>query len=115
MTCVFCQIIRGELPATVIYETDDWLVIADINPQAAVHVLIITKEHFASFRNLGNEQHYLMTSLMEVVQEVTEIVAADSYRLLTNSGREAGQTVMHLHWHLLAGSLKESSLASEMR
>ncbi|MCL2548035.1 MAG: HIT domain-containing protein [Symbiobacteriaceae bacterium] len=101
--CIFCRILTGELPAQVYYQDESWMVIADINPQAEVHLLFISRVHKASFADLSVHDAPLLGSLISTIGKVTGDLGITSYKLLTNVGEEAGQTISHLHWHLLAG------------
>lgn len=103
--CIFCKIVAGEIPASKVYEDDQVLVFHDIAPVAPVHVLLIPKKHIAALQDLGEEDRGLMGSLVAAAQRVAreQGVAESGYRLLTNSGKDAGQIVFHLHWHLIGG------------
>jgi len=104
MSTIFAKIISGQLPSKKIYEDDEILVIEDIHPVANVHVLIIPKEEFSSVQAIPKEKLYLMGKVIEVAQKVaTQLDVEDSYRLLTNNGPDAGQTIFHLHFHLIGG------------
>ena len=102
MDCIFCRIIRGELPSKMHYSSDNWVVIEDINPQARHHLLIISRKHIPSFSAMENGDLHLLRGLNTVVNKVSAKLDFASYQLLTNNGAAAGQTVMHLHWHLLS-------------
>lgn len=101
--CLFCRVVAGEIPATVVMEDEDTIAIEDINPQAPVHVLVIPREHSESPRALDDDR--LMGALFRTAHRVAqEKGAADSgYRLLFNVGPDANQTVMHTHLHVLGG------------
>jgi histidine triad (HIT) family protein len=103
--CLFCRIIAGELSATQIYADDDVVAIRDIAPQAPTHVLLLARKHVASLRELGPEQAGLMDRLFAAAARLAEQegVSADGYRLVVNVGRNGGQTVDHLHVHMLGG------------
>ena len=103
--CIFCRILAGTLPATVVFQNQWWIVIKDINPQAPVHLLVIAKEHLDSFAALAQRQAEAFQQLPNTVREVAALSGVESYRLLTNVGSDAGQTVQHLHWHFLAGEV----------
>ena len=106
--CIFCHILAGTLPATVVYQNQWWIVIKDINPQAAVHLLIIAKEHLESFAELTSLHAEALLQLPQTVREVALLQQVSSYRLITNIGADAGQTVPHLHWHFLAGEVLDA-------
>ncbi len=103
--CVFCRISRGEIPATVVHEDEDLLVFEDLNPQAPTHLLIIPRAHVASVDDLHDGERDLVGGLILAARDVarSQGVAEDGYRLVANTGRDGGQTVDHLHVHLLAG------------
>lgn len=103
--CIFCKIVAGEIPASKVYEDDQVLAFHDIAPVAPVHVLLIPKKHIAAIQELREEDLGLVGSLVAAAQQVAmeKGVAESGYRLLTNSGKDAGQVVFHLHWHLIGG------------
>lgn len=98
--CVFCKIVRGELPSTKEYEDDNVLVIRNIDPKADIHLLIIPKKHVATFLDLRSE----MNNLVEIIQKVIKNKGIESgYKLVINGGKH--QQVPHFHLHLLAGKI----------
>ena len=101
--CVFCRIISGELPSTKIYEDSLVAAFRDIRPATPVHVLIVPREHVAGLSDCGPEHRELLGHLLLAAGKVAELEKITSYRLLINNGREAGQTVFHLHAHVLGG------------
>ncbi|MBL7119992.1 MAG: histidine triad nucleotide-binding protein [Dehalococcoidia bacterium] len=103
--CLFCRIIAGKIPASIVYQDDDVVAIRDIDPQAPTHLLVMPKEHIVSLIELGPEQRELTANLIYVANELArrEGVAERGYRLAVNCGREGGQAVGHLHFHLLGG------------
>ena len=105
MACLFCQIASGAIPASVIYRDDDVTAFRDINPQAPIHVLIIPNHHVDSIADFGTDEAVLLGRLIEVANQLArqEGIAETGYRLVTNRGPNAGQTVAHFHWHLLGG------------
>lgn len=104
MTTIFGQIIAGKLPAEKVYEDDRILVIKDLHPVAPVHLLIIPKKEIKDLQSLTPEDATLLLDVVRVAQEVAEEYGvADGYRLLTNNGPAAGQTIFHLHFHLIGG------------
>ncbi|MCC8068495.1 MAG: histidine triad nucleotide-binding protein [Ruminococcus sp.] len=104
MDCLFCKIINGEIPSTKIYEDDKVLVFKDINPIAPIHWLIIPKHHLTSVQDVTSENSSIVAYIFEVVSKLTKDNGIESYRIITNCGDDAGQTVKHLHFHLLAGT-----------
>ena len=103
--CLFCKILAGEIPSSKVAEGEDWLAFHDVSPQAPVHVLIIPREHVESVAHLDPTSGTLGGHLIQAAAEVARKlgVAEDGYRLVTNSCARAGQSVFHLHIHLLAG------------
>jgi histidine triad (HIT) family protein len=103
--CLFCKIVAGKISSEIVYQDDMVIVIRDINPQAPVHLLVMPKEHIPSLRELGPEQAQLTAHLLHVANEMArkEGVAERGYRVATNCGREGGQAIPHLHFHLLGG------------
>jgi histidine triad (HIT) family protein len=107
MNCLFCKIVAGEIPAQKIYEDEHSLAFRDINPQAPVHVLLIPRRHIASLNEATSEDHKLLGHLMCVAPRIAqqEGIAEKGYRTVVNTGAEAGQSVSHIHVHILGGRL----------
>jgi len=103
--CLFCAIVAGEIPATTVLETDRILAFRDINPQARTHVLVIPKTHYPDVAALAAADAALLGEVIGVVQQVAaaDAVAETGYRVVFNTGAEAGQIVPHVHAHLLGG------------
>jgi histidine triad (HIT) family protein len=103
--CLFCRIVAGEIPADVVLSTPDLMAFRDINPQAPTHILIIPKAHVASVSDLDPDQAELMGKLFLAARELAERegIAQEGYRMVVNAGAAAGQTVFHIHMHLLGG------------
>lgn len=103
--CIFCKIARRELDAAVIYEDDQCVAFEDLNPQAPVHVLVIPKKHLADFGEADAADAQLLGHLCRVCENVAELkgIAADGYRVVANKGALSGQSVFHLHLHVLGG------------
>lgn len=104
MDCVFCKIISGDIPSSKVYE-DEWVVaFKDLEPQAPVHVLIVPKEHIASAVEITAENSFLIAKVFEAVAKIAkEMDLKDGFRIVNNCGEKAGQTVMHIHFHMMAG------------
>lgn len=102
--CIFCKIIAGEIPSQRVYEDESVYAFRDISPQAPVHILIVPKEHVASVAELTAENSRLAAKCLEVAAKLagTENLK-NGFRLISNTGSDAGQTVFHLHFHLLGG------------
>ena len=103
--CIFCKIIAGEIPSKKVYEDDSILVFRDINPQAPVHVLMVPKEHIPSANEIAPETAAVAGHIFAKVGEIATLlgVADSGYRVINNCGVDGGQTVAHLHFHLLGG------------
>jgi histidine triad (HIT) family protein len=103
--CLFCRIVAGELPADVVAETERTIAFRDINPQAAVHTLVVTRDHHPNVAALGAADPALLAELISAGAAVADRqgVAGSGYRLLLNTGADAGQTVFHVHVHVLGG------------
>lgn len=104
-SCLFCRIARGELGAKFLYEDADVLAFADLHPQAPVHVLVIPRRHVASLAESTPADDALLGQILAAVRKVARQLGVDTagYRTVLNSGAQAGQSVLHLHAHLLAG------------
>jgi histidine triad (HIT) family protein len=100
--CIFCKIVKGEIPNQTILEDEDFLAFNDINPSRKIHVLIIPKEHYDSFDVIPPKIMANMTDFIHKVASKLDI-RKDGYRLITNIGSDGGQEVPHLHFHLLGG------------
>jgi histidine triad (HIT) family protein len=107
MSCIFCKIISGEAPATIIYRDEQVIAIRDIHPIARTHILVITIRHIASVNELETGDETLVGHMVLVAKELARQagVAEHGYRLMINTGVHGGQTVPHLHVHLIAGKL----------
>lgn len=105
MDCLFCKIINGEIPSAKVYEDDKVYAFRDIEPQAPVHVLIIPKEHIASANELTEENASVVGHIFAVAAKIAkdEGIAEGGYRIVNNCGEDGGQTVKHLHFHMLGG------------
>ena len=103
--CPFCAIAEGETQADIVHESDDVLAFRDTNPQAPVHILVITKRHVPSVRELGEEPPELVAELVRAAARIAKQEGIDErgWRLVTNVGADGHQTVPHLHLHLLGG------------
>ncbi|MDE6592719.1 MAG: histidine triad nucleotide-binding protein [Oscillospiraceae bacterium] len=102
--CLFCKIIKGEIPSDKVYEDDLCYAFKDINPVAPIHVLVIPKEHIASCGEITSENSAATAHIFEVISKLAkELDLKDGFRVVSNCGEAAGQTVFHLHFHLLGG------------
>jgi histidine triad (HIT) family protein len=112
-TCIFCKIISGEIPATIVGENDAAVAFRDINPQAPVHLLIIPRQHIAALSEIGRLPAATVQSMLQLAADLAEAegVQQSGYRLVTNEGPDSGQSVFHLHWHLLGGATMTNEFA----
>lgn len=103
--CLFCEIINKNIPAEIIYEDSEIIVFKDINPSAPVHLLIVPKKHIESVQNLKTEDKELIAKIFFKAQDLAKEykMVRSGYRIITNTGHDAGQMVKHLHFHLLGG------------
>ncbi len=103
--CLFCRIVAGEIPAEVIHESPNTLAFRDINPQAPTHVLIVPRRHIARINDIVEADHDIVGSLFTAAKEIAaeEGLAEEGYRVVMNCNEAAGQSVFHLHLHLLGG------------
>jgi len=104
-TCIFCKIASGEISATVVYRDDALVGFRDLNPQAPCHVLLIPRKHVPSLRDLTSDDENIVGHIVRIAAQVAaaEGIAEAGFRLVANSGPDAGQSVDHLHFHLLGG------------
>ena len=103
--CLFCKIIRGEIPSDKVYEDEMVLAFNDIDKKAPVHILVIPKKHVGSLLELGDEDAALTAHIMGVIQRIAKETGVDKsgFRVVVNTGDDGGQTVHHLHFHILGG------------
>ena len=105
MDCTFCKIVAGDIPSNILHRDDDVVAFRDINPQAPVHVLIVSREHITLLSDLTKEQLALVGHMVSVANQLarSEGVCDSGYRVVINCGYQGGQLVPHLHMHLLGG------------
>lgn len=104
MDCLFCKIINGDIPSAKVYEDETVFAFRDIEPQAPVHILIIPKQHIKSAAEITSENSAVVAHIFEVAAKIAEDEGlTDGYRIVNNCGDSAGQTVKHLHFHLMGG------------
>lgn len=102
MNCIFCKIVNGEIPSSKVYEDDQVLAFNDINPAAPVHILVIPKKHIESAVALNDEDNELIAHIFKVIRLIAKEQGLDNgFRLVSNIGEDGGQTVKHLHFHIL--------------
>lgn len=104
MDCLFCKIVAGEIPSTKVFEDDRVLAFRDINPQAPTHILVIPKTHIPSVDGITEENSPLVAHIFAVIPQIAQAEGLkNGYRVVSNCGQDAGQTVPHLHFHILGG------------
>lgn len=102
--CLFCKIVAGDIPSTKVYEDDSVFAFRDIAPQAKTHILVIPKAHIASVAEINSENSAVISHIFEVIARIAKEEKLDGgYRVVSNCGDDAGQTVHHLHFHILGG------------
>ncbi len=104
MDCLFCKIVAGEIPSGKVYEDDYMYAFRDISPEAKVHVLVVPKQHIGSMDEITAENSAVVAKIFEKIPEIARMAGCESgYRVISNCGPDAGQSVMHLHFHILGG------------
>jgi histidine triad (HIT) family protein len=101
--CIFCSIVAGDIPAEVVARTETAVVFRDLNPQAPLHVLVVPRTHVANAAELADREPETVVELVRLARDIAADAGHDSYRLVFNTGAEAGQSVFHAHLHVLAG------------
>ena len=109
--CIFCKIIAREIPSDKVYEDEHVLAFRDISPQAPVHILVVPKAHIVSVAEVSAENASLVAACFAAIPEIAEREGLENgFRVISNCGQEGGQTVFHLHFHLLGGKQLEANL-----
>ena len=103
MDCLFCKIAAGEIPSKKLYEDNQVLAFYDIDPKAPVHFLVIPKQHLSGCGDVSAENSAVIAHIFEIIAKLTAENGVESYRVITKKGTDAGQTVHHLHFHVLGG------------
>ena len=104
MDCLFCKIVKGEVPSDTVYEDELVMAFKDINPAAPTHILLIPKQHIDSVNDITPENSSVLAHIFETIPQIAkEAGLEDGYRVVSNVGKQAAQTVMHLHFHILGG------------
>ena len=103
--CLFCKIVKGEVPSEKVYEDEEILAFKDIQPAAPIHILVIPKKHITSLAHMKDGDEQIIGKIYKVINQIAEEqnVKENGYRVIVNCGKDGGQEVMHLHFHLLAG------------
>ena len=102
-SCLFCKIVAGDIPADVVAQSDEAVAFRDLNPQAPTHVLVVPRAHYADAAALADSEPATVASLVALARDVAHGDGLDDYRLVFNTGADAGQTVFHTHLHVLGG------------
>lgn len=102
--CIFCKIVSGEIPSTKVYEDNDVIAFKDLNPQAPIHILVVPKKHYANVLDV-EENDNIIAKIYNAINKIAkqENFEKDGFRIINNCGENAGQTVMHMHFHIIAG------------
>lgn len=103
MDCVFCKIVRKELPSDILQESDKAVIFKDIRPLAPVHYLIVSKKHISSIKDISHDDEAMLGHLVLMAKEAAENLNLQGYKLVFNVGRDGGQIIDHIHLHLLGG------------
>ena len=112
MDCIFCKIIAGDIPSTKVYEDEQVYAFRDINPQAPTHILVIPKAHICGVCDITAENSSVVAHIFEVIPQIAKAEGLDGgYRVVSNCGSDAGQTVFHLHFHILGGKALSLEMA----
>ena len=110
--CIFCKIIAGDIPSTKVYEDETVYAFRDINPQAPTHILVIPKDHIGSVAEITAENSGVVAHIFEVIAKIAKEEGLEGgYRVVSNCGADAGQTVFHLHFHILGGKALSLEMA----
>ncbi len=104
MDCIFCKIANGQIPSNKVYEDEKILAFYDINPEAKIHVLVVPKQHIESADSINSDNSYYISYIFEKIPVIASLAGiTNGYRIITNSGPDSCQSVMHLHFHILGG------------
>lgn len=101
--CIFCKIIKKELPSEILFENNELVAISDINPKAPVHILVLSKAHIVSIKEIDEQSVVLVAQMALLAKKIAETKNIKGYKLVFNVGREGGQVIDHLHMHFLGG------------
>lgn len=102
--CIFCKIVKGDIPSAKVYEDEDMIIIKDLNPQAPVHLLLIPKEHYANIVEMSDAQAQTLAKCLKKLSTLTDKLGLQNgFRLVSNKGEDGCQSVGHLHMHILGG------------
>lgn len=102
--CIFCSIIKGDIPCNKVYEDDNVLAFHDIAPKADTHILVVPKQHIENLAATQPHQWPIVTQVLQSINTIAKQEQLEGFRVITNNGEKGGQEVFHMHWHVLAGS-----------
>ena len=109
--CIFCKIIKGDIPSSKVFENEDVFAFRDINPQAPTHVLVVPKKHIESADCINTENSRYVTAIFEAIPEIAKTEGlTNGYRVITNVGEDGAQSVKHIHFHILGGKKLPESI-----
>ena len=109
--CIFCKIIKGDIPSSKVFENEDVFAFRDINPQAPTHVLVVPKKHIESADCINTENSRYVTAIFEAIPEIAKTEGlTNGYRVITNIGEDGAQSVKHIHFHILGGKKLPESI-----
>ncbi len=112
MDCLFCKIIKGDIPCTKVYEDETVFAFRDINPQAPVHILVVPKAHIASVHDITSQNCHVVAHIFEVIFQLAEMEGLENgYRVVSNCGPDGCQSVHHLHFHVMGGKKLSENMA----
>ena len=103
--CIFCKIIKKEIPSTIIYEDDKVIAFNDVNPAAPIHILVIPKKHIETLLDVSDQDNELISYVYQIINKIAKEkgFANNGFRVIVNCGKDSGQEVMHIHFHVLGG------------
>lgn len=112
--CIFCKIIKEEIPSKKVYEDENIIAFKDINPVAPIHILVIPKKHIETLLNVSAEDSYLISEIFIAINKIAKQLGIEQngFRVIANCGKDSGQEVMHIHFHLLAGRIMGPKIIS---
>ncbi len=116
VSCIFCKVIEGTIPSTKVFEDDNLVAFKDINPKAPIHIIIAPKVHLANLDEVTEENSGILTDILLTAKKLAEENGTSGkYKVVTNVGEMAGQTVLHMHFHLLGGWASREDVVSELK
>lgn len=112
--CIFCKIIKGEIPSEKVYEDDEIIAFKDIKPAAPIHILVVPKKHIETLLDIKEEDNYLISKIFAIINKIAKQIGIEKngFRIIANCGKDSGQEVMHIHFHLLAGKTMGPKIVS---